>query len=34
MAWAERGAKTGDGAELGEATAKPTVTVAAPRSDP
>lgn len=31
---AERGAQTGDGAELGEATASPTITVAAPRSDP
>jgi hypothetical protein len=30
----ERGAKTGDGAEAPEATAKPTITVAAPRSDP
>ena len=30
----ERGAKTGDGAEGPEATAVPTITVAAPRSDP
>jgi len=28
------GAKAGDGAELAEATAKPTITVAAPRSGP
>ncbi len=31
---AERGAETGDGAELGEATAEPAGTVAAPRRDP
>jgi hypothetical protein len=30
----ERGAETGDGAEVPEATAAPTITVAAPRSDP
>ena len=30
----ERGAETGDGAEGPEATAVPTITVAAPRSDP
>ena len=30
----ERGAKAGDGAEAPEATAKPTITVAAPQSDP
>ena len=30
----ERGAETSDGAEVPDATAKPTITVAAPRSDP